>query len=382
MWMWCIGKNITLVAEHLPGHLSVIADQESRSMRDRCDWMLNPKVFQTIQDAMGPLEVDLFATRLTKQLPRFYSWRPDPEAVATDAFLQDWSQLRGFANPPWYLIHRCLTKVKVQSAQMVLITPFWKTQSWFPMVLEMLEDYPRALPTQSDLVVMPTGQEFLIREGVPPLIAWPISGNPIHHKDFLMRHQSSCSLHGEIKLTPIMDHPLLSGLIGVSNGRDPHTGPIADVANFLSYLFSQGYQYQSLNCYRSAISSVHDPVDGVSVGSHPTITRLMKGAFNTRPPLPRYSAFWDVGTVITYLKALGENGNLSLRQLTLKTTMLLALTRPSRSADLSSLDIQWRSYQSEGVTFRPIHLAKQSRSSKQRTDFFSQPLKKTLECVQ
>ena len=135
MWMWCLEKNIILVAEHLPGHLNVIADQESRSMRDRCDWMLNPKVFQTIQAAMGPLEVDLFATRLTNQLPRFYSWRADPEAVATNAFLQDWSQFRGFANPPWCLIHRYLTKVKVQVARMILITPFWNTQSWFPSAI-------------------------------------------------------------------------------------------------------------------------------------------------------------------------------------------------------------------------------------------------------
>ena len=145
-------------------------------MRDRCNWMLNPKVFHTIQNVMGPLEVDLFVTRLTKQLPRLYSWRADPEAVATDAFLQDWSQLRGFANPPWCLIYKCLTKVKVQSARIVLITPFWNTQSWFPVVLEMLKDYPRVLPTQSDLVILPMGQEFLMRKGVPPLIAWPTSG--------------------------------------------------------------------------------------------------------------------------------------------------------------------------------------------------------------
>ena len=176
MWMWCLEKSIILVAEHLPGHLNVIADQESRFMRDCCDWLLNPKVFQTIQAAMGPLEVDLFATRLTNQLPRFYSWRADLEAVATDPFLQDWSQFRGFANPPWCLIHRCLIKVKVQVARMVLITPLWKTQSWFPVLLEMLEDYPRMLLTQSDLVMMPVGQEFLMREGAPPLIAWAISG--------------------------------------------------------------------------------------------------------------------------------------------------------------------------------------------------------------
>uniref|UniRef100_A0A1X7THM9 Uncharacterized protein n=1 Tax=Amphimedon queenslandica TaxID=400682 RepID=A0A1X7THM9_AMPQE len=50
------------------------------------------------------LEINLFATRLSHQLPRFYSWRPDPLAEATDAFLQDWRPVRGYANPPWNLI--------------------------------------------------------------------------------------------------------------------------------------------------------------------------------------------------------------------------------------------------------------------------------------
>ena len=143
-------------------------------------------------------------------------------------------------------------------------------------------------------------------------------------------------------------------------GRNPLSGPVADVVNFLAELYSQGYQYQSLNCYRSAISSVHDKVDGNSIGVHPAVTRLIKGAFHSRPPQPRYSSFWDVGTVISYLRNLGSNDNLNLRHLTLKTVMLLALTRPSRSADLAKLDIQWMSYQADGVTFRPAHLAKQS----------------------
>ena len=37
MWTWCISQNITLTAEHLPGHLNVTVDQESRVVRDRCD---------------------------------------------------------------------------------------------------------------------------------------------------------------------------------------------------------------------------------------------------------------------------------------------------------------------------------------------------------
>ena len=76
----------------------ISADWESRSKKDRCDWMLNPQVFQQIQLLMGPLQTNLFASRLMKQLPNFYSWRPDLEATATDAFNQNWAQTRGFTN--------------------------------------------------------------------------------------------------------------------------------------------------------------------------------------------------------------------------------------------------------------------------------------------
>ena len=98
IWEWCNQRNIFLLAEHLPGKDNLAVDQESRLMRDHCDWMLNPQVFNQIQLQMGPLQIDLFASRLTKQLPTFYSWRPDPEAQGTDAFNQDWSQMRGFAH--------------------------------------------------------------------------------------------------------------------------------------------------------------------------------------------------------------------------------------------------------------------------------------------
>ena len=136
--------------------------------------MFNPAIFQRIVTQMGPLEVNLFASRLTKQLPNFYSWRLDPELKATDAFLQNWGVIWGFANPPWCLIHHCLTKVKVKSVENVLLAPLWKTQSWFPILLGLLEDYSRILPQQPDLIMTPSGQKFLMQQGVPSLIAWAI----------------------------------------------------------------------------------------------------------------------------------------------------------------------------------------------------------------
>ena len=53
--------------------------------------------------------------------------------------------------------------------------------------------------------------------------------------------------------------------------RNPFDGPMADVVNFLAELHAQGYQYRSLNSYRSAISSIHNNVDGHPIGQHPLV---------------------------------------------------------------------------------------------------------------
>ena len=87
----------------VPRKDNITADRESRSTKDCCDWMLNLQVFQQIQLLMGPLQTDLFAFRLMKQLPNFYSWRPDPEATVTDAFNQDWAQTIGNLPSPMVL---------------------------------------------------------------------------------------------------------------------------------------------------------------------------------------------------------------------------------------------------------------------------------------
>ena len=73
-----------------------------------------------INQKWGPLEVDLFASSLSTQLPCFFSWRSDPLAEATDVFNQQWGQLKGYANPPWCLISRVPTQVKNHQAQIIL----------------------------------------------------------------------------------------------------------------------------------------------------------------------------------------------------------------------------------------------------------------------
>ena len=89
------------------------------------------------------------ASRLTNQCRYYFSWRPDPFAEATDAFLQDWTTIKGFANPPWNLIPRVLLKTQTQGVNVILVAPVWKTQPWYPLLLSLVVDWPCLLPKQT-----------------------------------------------------------------------------------------------------------------------------------------------------------------------------------------------------------------------------------------
>ena len=77
-------------------------------------------------------------------------------------------------------------------------------------------------------------------------------------------------------------------------------------------------------------------MDGIPIGQHPLVKQLFKGVYNSRPPQPRYTHTWDVQNHIT---ELGDNGSLSLKQLSLKLVMLMSLTRASRVSELQALDL-------------------------------------------
>ena len=84
-----------------------------------------------------------------------------------------------------------------------------------------------------------------MKQGVPQLIAWPISGNPTHHRVFLQRLRALCSPSGDTRPIPTMVPPLLSGLAGVTSGveipfRDLYSAPrheVPKIFNLLAHSF-------------------------------------------------------------------------------------------------------------------------------------------------
>ena len=258
-------------------------------MRDRSDWMLNPTLFQRIQRRFPNLEIDLFASRLSSQLPRFFSWRPDPLAEATDAFLQDWRGLRAYANPPWNLTGRVLSKVEEQAMDLVLIAPVWPSQPWYPKLLSLLVSNPLRINHQEMVMTEVWGGQSSRDNTTLSRVAYlrqqyadkRISGEATELLLSSWRKKSAQSYDSLCKRW-------ISWC--AERNLDPVSGPIEDIVNFLAHLHTQGYQYRSLNSYRSAIASMHAPIEGVSIGQHPLVSRLMKGAFQSRPQV-----LWNLG---------------------------------------------------------------------------------------
>ena len=128
------------------GKLYNQADLKSCRNLDFSNWRLDSRVFTALVQRMGPCDVDLFAARHNAQLKRLYSYRPDPAAETTDALSQTWKQSTLYAFPPFVLIGRVLQKIKEEIHRVVLIAPLWRSQPWFPVLLESVMDYPILLP--------------------------------------------------------------------------------------------------------------------------------------------------------------------------------------------------------------------------------------------
>ena len=192
----------------------MIADTLSRSVVDRHDWMLSETVFRRLEELWGPLEVDLFATKMSTQLPRYFSWKPDPQAEAVNAFAQTRSTFRGYANPPWSLIGRCIQQIKQQKAAVVLVTPLWISQPWFAELLPLCVDRPRLLPVTDDLMTPMQGSELPFPDQLPRPVAWFVSGNTTSPQGSQKALLDCCCPHGEPPPARTMSLPGTSGKDG------------------------------------------------------------------------------------------------------------------------------------------------------------------------
>ena len=155
LWNYALERNLIISAIHISGKLNILEDHKSRIFNDSIEWMLNPRIFRGVVARLGQPDIDLFASRVNHQIPEFVSWRPEPTAVATDAFNLTWNYHLSYLFPPFSLILLCLKKMQRDQAECILIAPVWKSRPWYPILLSMLSYQPLLLPQSWFLLKLP-----------------------------------------------------------------------------------------------------------------------------------------------------------------------------------------------------------------------------------
>lgn len=136
-----------------------------------------------------------------------------------------------------------------------------------------------------------------------------------------------------------------------------------DLKDVLAYLtgHERGLSYRSINLHRSMLSSTLPKIEGSDLGKHELVCKLLKAIFNRNPPKAKYDCFWDVASTLELLKEWGPNEELNLKQLTLKTCLLLALASFCRVSELAAMSRSDITLENSGLLINLTKLRKTQR---------------------
>lgn len=219
IWQICIEHSIWLTCAHIAGKENV-ADLPSRQFNDNIEWELRSDVFEKMCNIWSKPNIDLFASRLNHKLDLYCAYRPDPGAAYIDAFTLSWSDYDScYIFCPFSLINRCIRKIISDKARAVMVVPLWPAQLWFPVLLRLLVDYPRLLPTTKTLLQLkhlekthPMGKRL-------KLIACRVSGVHSETKDFQRKLPQSYFHLGELQLGNNTKVTSTGGYLSAINGK-------------------------------------------------------------------------------------------------------------------------------------------------------------------
>lgn len=122
-----------------------------------------------------------------------------------------------------------------------------------------------------------------------------------------------------------------------------------NICEFLLHLFDEGVSSSSLNTARSALSfflSYDFPLK-----DDPTVGRLFQYFYKERPKRAKYFVYWPVEQLLVHLSAKHPPSSLSLKELTLKTLALIALTSSDRGQSIHLMDVEKTTCADEEVCF-------------------------------
>lgn len=117
---------------------------------------------------------------------------------------------------------------------------------------------------------------------------------------------------------------------------DPFEPEIQSVLRFLAKEFNSGASYGTLNSYRSALSMIA----GSWLAQEDALRRFFKGIYRARPGKPKYDYTWDPKIILDHYRQSPENSGLSIKDLSFKVIILLALVTGHRMQTFSLITIE------------------------------------------
>lgn len=177
IWQWCEERNLWLFASYINTKDNWRADLESRVLQPETEWSLADYVFSVIQAELGPIEVDLFASKNNRKCTKYVSWLKDPDAYACDAFTLVWRNLKFYAFPPFALILRVLQKIIADKAEGVLVVPYWPGQVWYPLFKKLCCKEPLIFKPNPKLLTSPFSLDQHPLSASLSLVAARLSGD-------------------------------------------------------------------------------------------------------------------------------------------------------------------------------------------------------------
>ncbi len=338
--LWADSRLLSIRATHIPGLLNRGADMLSRRRIPQGEWRLHPESVRMIWNLYGEAEVDLFATSKNAHCPSFFSLSHSP--LEGDALTARWPTARLYAFPPIKILPLVLCKIREERASVILIAPNWPNQPWFPDLTELLIAPPLADSGQEGHVI--SGG----RLGVAPeprtmepscVVASGLSGE----LDALQARVIDTLTEARAPSTRRL-YALKWGVF-VKWCHQAHIDPVVctvlDVLSFLQYRLDSGSLPSTLKVYVAAIAAFRSPQGGQSIGRDPMVVSFLKGARRLHPPRPPSVPPWDLEVV---LRALSQPpfeplSSVGLKELSLKTALLLALASAKRIGDLHAFSV-------------------------------------------
>jgi hypothetical protein len=99
--------------------------------------------------------------------------------------------------------------------------------------------------------------------------------------------------------------------------------------------------YSAINTARSALSTIILPIAGIPFGKDPLLCRFLKGFFELKPCLPKYSRIWDVNKVLLYLTQFGPVNEMTLKDLTMNLATLLCVLTGQRCQTIHNINVNF-----------------------------------------